>query len=204
MVSKALRISLKKYKINPIVRTLILSDFIFWSAGNFISPIFAVFVVDNITGGSLEAIGISATIFLLTKSLAEIPVGIVIDSKKGDKDDLYTLVIGGILQGIGYILFPFVTGVFGLYLLQVFLGLGSAIAGPGWYSIFTKNIDKKEEGFEWSLYDVLVSVGMAATAAIGGYLAENYGFNFVFYLVGALTILGAFAPLLVRKKILSK
>lgn len=201
MLSKALKISLKHYKVNPIIRTLILSDFMFWSAGNLISPIFAVFVVDGISGGSIEAAGFAATLFLLTKSLAEIPFGMILDKTKTEIDDLLTVVVGGIIQGVGFLLIPSITSVGQLFLLQIFLGLGSAAAGPGWYSIFTKHIDKKEEGFEWGLYDVLVSIGMAITAGIGGYLADKFGFDLVFYLVGVISIFGSLTPLLIKNKI---
>jgi MFS family permease len=189
MLSKALRVTLKKYQVNPIIRTLIFSDFLFWGANNLITPIFSVFVVDHILGASLEAAGLAATLYLLTRSLAEIPVGMLIDKQKGESDDLIFLVTGGVLQGILYISFAYLQNVSQLYIAMIILGLASAIASPSWYSVFTKYIDKKEEGFEWSLYDVLVSIGMALTAAIGGYIAQKYGFDVVFWIVGILTIL---------------
>ncbi len=199
MISKALRISLKKYKVNPIIRTLIFSDFLFWSANNLVTPIFSVFIVDHILDASLEAAGFAATLYLLTRSLAEIPVGMLIDKQKGETDDLIFLITGGVLQGIIYISFAFMENVSQLYIAMILLGIASAISAPSWYSVFTKYIDKKEEGFEWSLYDVLVSIGMALTAAIGGYIAQRYGFHLVFFVVGTLTILSGFVILPLRK-----
>ncbi|HEC64182.1 MAG TPA: MFS transporter [bacterium] len=199
MISKALRISFKKYKINPVIRTLILTDLTFWSASNLLAPIFAVFVVEELTGGSIEIVGIAATLYLFARSLTEIPVGIILDKLKGEKDDLFSIMIGNFLTGIIFFTFPFVVkSVEALYIYQVLLGAVFALSAPGWYTIFTRHIDKDEEGFEWGLYDVVISIGMASTAAIGGFLAAEYGFDIVFYLVGGFMVLSGFVPLLVK------
>src|SRR6188474_3273298 len=123
MVSKTLGVSFKKYKINPIIRTLILTDFIYWAGNNFIVPIFSIFIIEKVIGGTIEAAGLAATLYLLTRSLAEIPVGMLIDKKKGEVDDLFFLVTGSILQGIMYISFAYVQSVNQLYLAQILLGL---------------------------------------------------------------------------------
>lgn len=201
MLSKIFGASLKNYNINPIVKVKIMSDFVFWSASNLVTPILAVFIADRLEGGSLEVVGISATLYLLTKSLVEIPTGMLVDKTKSEKDDLVTLVIGTLIQSSVYFLMPLVSEVNHIYLAQIFLGLGAAIAAPGWYKMFTRHMDKEEEGFEWSLYDVVVAIGMALTAAIGGIIASRYGFDNLFIIVGALMLISAFIPLFIKNKL---
>lgn len=193
--------SLANLKVNIVIKILILSDFVIWSAANLIAPIFAIFVVDKIPGGTIEAVGIATMIFLVVKSIFEVPIGIWIDRSKSEKDDLYTALFGTALTAAVYFLYPHIQGVFHLYVLQALLGLASACAYPGWYSIFTRHIDKSKEAFEWSLYDVLLGFGMAATAALGAFMVDAYGFDVIFYIIGTAIAIGAFLLVIIRNRI---
>lgn len=193
--------ALLNLKINIVIKILILSDFVIWSASNLIAPVFAIYLTENINGGSIEVVGLAAMIYLIFKSIFEVPVGMWIDRTKSEKDDLYSALLGTILTGMVYALFPVITEVWQVYVLQAILGVSAALAFPGWYSIFTRHIDKKKEAFEWSLYDVMLGLGMAFTAAIGAFMANRFGFNTVFYIISIATILGAFCLFLIRNKI---
>jgi len=203
MNSRSIFRSIASYNINIVIKILILSDFLIFAAYQLFTPIFAIFIAEKI-GGNLEVIGISMGIYLFSKAIFEMPVGIFIDKSKSEKDDLYASILGTMLVGLVYLSYIFITSINQLYILQGFLGLGSAIAYPGWYSIFTKHIDKGKEGFEWSLYDVLLGLGMAASAALGGFIASIYSFSTLFVLVAVITFLGALLLFLIRNKIYKK
>ncbi len=195
--------SIRHYNVNIIIKILILSDFIIWSANQLLAPIFAIFVIDKISG-SIEVVGIASAIYLISKSIFEIPVGTYIDKAKNEKYDLYTALIGTILVAVVYFMYMYITSVWHIYVLQALMGLGAALSFPGWYSIFTKHIDKGKEAYEWSLYDVLLGIGMAATAALGGFIAERFGFQVLFALIGSFTLLGALLLLMIRKNVSKK
>jgi len=200
MYSRSILRSIRHYKINLIIKVLIVSDFLIWSSYQLFSPIFAIFITDKIEG-DIEVVGIASAIYLIVKSIFEIPVGVYIDKTKSEVDDLFVSILGTSLTAVAYFSYVFIDSVTQLYILQALLGLGAAIAFPGWYSIFTRHIDKGKEAFEWSLYDVFLGVGMAAAAAIGGFLAENYGFDVLFMVVGILTVSGAFFLFMVKDKV---
>ncbi len=183
--------TIQSFRINFVVKVLMISDLIVCAAGNLVGPIFAVFVADVVPGGSIEAVGIAAMIYLVTNSVLEIPVAIYVDRTKTQKDDYYTLVIGTLIGAIPFMLYPFVNAVWQIYVLQAVSGAAAALAYPGWSSLFTFYIDKKRAAFEWSLYDVLIGVGMAGAAVLGAFLAERFGFPLVFSIIGVLTALGA-------------
>ena len=44
---------------------------------------------------------------------------------------------------------------------------------------------------EWSLDSIAIGIGAAASAAMGGLLAEKFGFQFVFLLGGMFAVFGA-------------
>ncbi|MBU1131825.1 MFS transporter [Patescibacteria group bacterium] len=189
------------FKINIVIKILIVSDFLVWSSYNLLAPVFAIFITDKIQDAGIETVGIAAALYFFSKSVAEIPVGIYIDKKKGEKDDLYTAIIGTIFCAVGYFLYIFVSQIWQLYALQIFIGITNALAFPGWYSIFTRHVDENKSGFEWSLYDVLMGLGIAGSAALGGFLAEKFGFNLLFELVAIFTFIGAILLFLIRKKV---
>ena len=198
MYYKSIFRSIRNYKINRIIKILILSDFLVWSSNQLLAPIFAIFITDKIHG-SLGVVGIASAIYLIVKSVFEIPVGTFVDKSKSERDDLIVAIAGTLLTAAVYFLYIFITDVWQIYLLQGVMGLGSALAFPGWYSIFTKHVDENKVGFEWSLYDVVLGIGMAGTAALGGFMATTYGFDTVFFIIGVLTGIGAFSLLLIKK-----
>ena len=200
MYSRNIVRAIKNYKINFVIKMLILSDFLVWSSFQLLAPIFAIFITDKIQGG-IEVVGIAAGIYWLTKSLFEIPVGIFIDRTKAESDDLYLAFGGTVVTSLVYLSYVFIDSVSQLYILQAVLGIGAAVAFPGWYSIFTKHVDKGKEAFEWSLYDVVLGVGMAGAAALGGFIAHAFGFNALFLIISIFTLLGAFILLTLKSKI---
>ena len=193
--------SVKNYKINLVIKILIISDFMIWSSYQLLAPIFAIFITDRIAHGTIEAVGIAAAAYFLTKSLCEIPIGLYIDKHPGEKDDLYLSMIGTIMMALTFFTYIFINQVWQLYLLQVLLGLAAAIAFPGWYSIFTRHIDKDKAALEWSVYDVLIGIGMALAAALGGFIADHLGFDWLFIIVSLLTFIGALLLLTIKKHI---
>lgn len=204
MYYKGIFQSLKNIKVNIVIKILIMSDFLIWSSYNLLAPVFALFITDNIQGATIEVVGISSGLYFICKSIFEVPVGVFIDKTKGEKDDLYTAVFGTIMFALVYVMYIFIDQVWQLYVLQIFLGISAALAFPGWYSIFTRHVDKDREGFEWSMYDVMLGVGIAAASALGAFIADFFGFEYLFLMVGAITILGALFLLLLKNRIYTK
>lgn len=183
---------------------LILSDFLIWSSYNLLAPVFAIFVTGKIANASIEVVGIAASLYAVFKVLVEIPVGIFIDRTKSEKDDLYAAVIGTLAMAAVYFAYVFVDSVWELYILQAILGVAAAFAYPGWLSIFSRHVDAERRAFEWSLYDVTIGVGIALASAIGAFVAEFFGFNVLFIIVGIFSLCGTASLLFIKNKIYLK
>jgi predicted MFS family arabinose efflux permease len=69
-------------------------------------------------------------------------------------------------------------------------------------SLFTRYIDRGRESSEWGVAAVATSMGQALAAALGGMLAERYGFSAVFLAVGALVLMSSFTLIAVYKEVL--
>lgn len=104
--------------INKAIRTLIFSDFLLQSAWGLIGPIFAIFITQQIAGGSIAVVGFIVATYWLTKSIAQPFIGRFFDIQKGEEDDfkflLWGLVISSLIP-LGYI---FSTHMWHLLLLE--------------------------------------------------------------------------------------
>ena len=194
--------SLQKDRVNSIIKILIFSDFLILSAVGFINPIFALFVANKVHGASLEVVGYSATILLIVKSLAQLPIAKYVDKTPGERDDFNFIFWGSLLASISSFLYLCVSEVWQLYLLQGLYGLANAMAFPSWFALFSRHVDKRKEGFEWGIYSSIVGIGIALTGAAGGIMAQRMGFDAVFITVGVISLMGTLLILLLRKSII--
>ena len=79
-----------------------------------------------------------------------------------------------------------------VYAIESLLGVSMAFSVPAWYGIFTRHIDKDKTSFEWSLESVFsVGLATAGASALGGYVADKFGFNALFIGSSILAFLGA-------------
>ena len=188
-------------KLNRVIKYLILSDLIFWSGWGLLSPIFAVFITQKIEGGNLAIIGVASSIYWILKSLLRIPIGILLDSRKGEEDDFWFLFFGLILSSLvpfGYLMAKYPSHI---YLLQILQAFGMAMALSGWTAIFSRHLDKGKEATEWGIDATSVGLGIGISGALGGLIANSFGFKIIFLLVGVLGFSAAILLLFILKKI---
>jgi MFS family permease len=182
------------------LKLLIISDIFIWSGMGLISPILAIFINDNLVGGSIGAAGIASAIYLITHALLQI----LFSYKFNAKDRRWMLWFGTFLivsAPFGYI---YSTHVYHIYLVQFIYGIGAAFAYPSWYSLFGAHQKKGQRGFQWSIYNSSVAIGSAITAAIGAGVAEAFGFRVTFILTGVCASIGLFILFRLDKKCLKK
>ena len=191
-----------KFNVNKVIKTLILFDLATLSGWGLLSPIFAIFITKQITGGTLVVVGLAIAIYWLTKSLVQWPIARYLDKTPSENDDLYSLIMGSCLVVVvpfGYI---FATLPLHIYLLEVIVAIGDAMIVPAWYAIFTRHVNKFQIGSEWTLNSVSIGIGTAVAAALGGWLANSFGFPVVFILVGILSAVGVLILLGLTKHII--
>ncbi|MDD5253956.1 MAG: MFS transporter [Candidatus Nanoarchaeia archaeon] len=174
--------------MNRTIRLLVISDVLLLTGLGLISPILAIFIKENLIGGTIAAAGLAGTIYLITKSLVQLPF-----SKYVDRHDhrVKFLIIGTFIISLVPFLYIFSTHIFHIYLAQFIYGIGAGLVYPCWLSLFSTHLDKKKEGFEWSMYSTSVGIGVAIAAAVGGTIAQFVGFKVTFILTGIAALIGA-------------
>ena len=192
------------FRSNPIIRALTVSDIFLISSFGLITPIFAVFLTQNIRGGNLQVAGFASTIYLLTKSLGQIPIARIADKIKGERDDFWMMVIGSFATSLIPILYLIATRPLDIYLIQFFYGLSQAFIFPSWMAIFTRHIDREKESTQWGFYCTLTDLFSALAAGTGGLIAYRLGFKPLFILVSILSFIGSAWLLLVKNQLRKK
>ncbi len=193
--------AIKKFlSMNRTLGLLIISDIFVLTGFGLIAPILAIFINDNLVGGSIFSAGLASTIFLMTHALLQI----YFSYKFNPKDRLWMLKLGtGIIAIVpfGYI---FSTSVYHIYAVEFFYGIGAAFAYPAWSSLFTSHLEKGKRGFQYSIYSSSVGIGTAITAGVGAWIAEKTSFHIVFILTGIIAVAGLLFLFRIEKKALRK
>ena len=194
--------------INKVIKVMIASDVALLTGFGFIVPIFAIFISQKITVGDTNeaalVAGFSMGIYWAVKSILQIPFGKYLDKVKGEKDDLWFVVIGNILTALAVFGYIFSYFPWHIYLCQGIYSLGMAMNIPGWCAIFTRHIDKGREAFEWSTRSTFIGIGAAISGALGGVIASKFGFNVLFIGVGIFALTSALLPFLVYRELVPK
>lgn len=183
------------FEVNPIVKAFIISETFLWSSWNSVTPIFAIFAATKIPGGSVEIAAFAFSAHLIVRVIFELVSGKILlganDSKK------FTMTIAGILLlSLSYLGFSQSNSVLPLFIFYGVSGMGLGIASPAKNSLFSMHLDKNKEATEWGIYDATVFMGMALSAALGGFIASAYGFSILFIIAMIINLLGIIPYLL--------
>ena len=179
--------------VNRAVQILLLYLFFAVAAESLFAPLLAVFVTGFIEGATLRTVGFALAIYAIAKSIVQVPLARFLDTHKGEKDDFYALVAGGFISAIYPFFYLIVSAPKHLYALEALAGVGAALLMAAYYSLFARHVDKGAEGFEWSLFSVGgLTVSSAIGGAVGGVLADIFGFNLLFILSGTINFIVLF------------
>ncbi|MBX9765024.1 MFS transporter, partial [Patescibacteria group bacterium] len=144
--------------LNPVIRWLIIGDVLYYAGVGLLGPILALFIVDFIEGGSIEVAGIAVAIYLVTKSVFQIPAAVIIDKVCGDKDDFWFMFFSLLIASLAPLAYLFVSTPLELYVVQFILGVALAFNFPSFLALFTKYISPSKEATSWSMYYTLVDL----------------------------------------------
>ena len=168
-----------------------LSDIFISTGFGLIDPILAIYIKDGLSGGTVFSAGVASMIFLLVKSLVQLPFSKSVD----DMDDVARsrwLLLGTICIAAVPFVYIFSTSIVHIYIAQLLHGAGSGLSYSAWLGVWSTHLDKGKESYEWSLYSTLAGIGTAISAFIGGFVAQYIGFQLTFALVGVISLAGCF------------
>lgn len=175
--------------MNPIVKAFIVSELFVWSSWNFVTPIFAVFVVNDITNGSVELAAFAFSAYMIARVIFELASGRYL-AHVSEEAKFITTIIGIILVSVSYLGLGMIHTIPWLFFFICLSGAGIGVATPAKNALFSIHLDKGKESTEWGIYDAIIFVGMATATALGGVIAKQYGFPPLFLLGSIINFLG--------------
>ncbi len=184
--------------MNRTLKLLIFSDIFVLTGLGLIAPIMAIFIKENLIGGTIVAVGIAAAITTFTRCILQLIFAYI--AKPEHRHAM--LVAGTFFIIIVPVIYLFATHINQIYLAALVQGFGVGLANPAWFSLFAANLDKKARGWEWSIYSSSVGFGTATAAFVGARLAMVFGFRPVFIVVALFALVGSLILIsLTRKEI---
>jgi MFS family permease len=186
--------------MDKTLKTLALSDLFIVGGFGLLSPIFAIFIKDNLIGGTIFFAGLATTIFLVTRSILQL----LLSYNFQPRDRLWLLRLGIAIIAIVPFIYIFSVKVWHVFLAQFIYAVGASCAYPAWYSLFNSHSDKGKKGFQWAVYNSTICLGTALTAFIGAWIAQKTNFDIVFLLTGIMAAIGFLILLLLDKSSLKK
>ncbi|MCL5073561.1 MAG: MFS transporter [Actinobacteria bacterium] len=177
------------FQVNTIVKAFIISETFLWSAWNFVTPIIAIFVANDISGGNVEVAAMAFSTYLVVRVIFELISGRYL-LKANELMKFFISIFGLLLMSAAYIGFSMTTNILSLFLFYGIMGAGLGMASPAKNSLFSTHLDKNKEPIEWGMYDAAVFMGMALSTALGGFIAKIYGFQILFVLSAIINFLG--------------
>ena len=190
--------------VSIVARVLIISDVIFLTGTGLLGPIFALFVVDFIQDGSAAVAGVAAAIYLLTKSLLQVPIASLMDRIKGERDDYWFLFLGSLASAILMLAYLIISTPLQLYIVQFLYGATMAMAFPSFMAIYTRHISRNKEGIAWGVYFTATDLSAALAATAGGILADTIGFRPLIVMASFLGLIGTLLIYFIRSHLRDK
>jgi len=195
MLNKSLK------KLNKVVILLTLSDIFAWGPFLIITAISAVYLSHRLGEDIVQFVGIGTAIYFLTRSILQMPIGLLTDKIKRDRDEILILSIGVILMGLPYVFYPQITEPWHYYVLQFIFGMGVSLNLTSWRKLFATNVDKGREGFQYAAYETAISIATALLSTLIGSIASlgDVYFDLVMISAGVVMMLGSIWIILIYK-----
>lgn len=176
------------------LKILILASALFLLAGGMFGPIYAIFVEE--IGGDILTAGSAYAVFSIACGVLLFFISRWEDHVKHQEK---LIVIGYFLSCIGFLGYLFISEPWHLFIVQIIFGIGHAINIPAYDGLYSKLLDKGKFASEWGLWETMAYIVGGVAALVGGYLANLYGFKFIFVIMFILSIIGLIVSLFLLK-----
>lgn len=168
---------------------------------NLIGPFYAIYIQK--VGISLADMGFASAVFNVTIGLLIIAIGKLSD--KLNKE--IVTVVGYYLYAFGTLGYMLISRSWHLYLLQVVFAFAAACLAAPLTALFSRYIEKKEEGMQWGLNDGVSRIGVALAVVAGTLIVTRLGFTTLFIIMFGIQMAAAAGQtwfyLMTRKKVLA-
>ncbi len=185
--------------MQKVLKILLLASGLSILAGGLFGPIYAIFVEQ--IGGDILTAGTAYASFAI---VAGVTIFLVSRWEDHVKYKEKFVVMGYALGCFGFLGYLLIQDPFDLFAVQIIFGISVAIGTPAYDGLYSKHLDKGKFVSEWGLWESMNYILIGISAAVGAFLAEFFGFRFLFFVMLVLSILGLIVSTLLFSKESSK
>lgn len=185
---------------NRTIFLLTLADMFTWGPFLIISALSGLYLSNKLGVDAVKFVGVGTSIYFFTRAAFQIPIGMITDKIKSDRDEILILAIGILLMGLPYTLYPHISIPTHYFILQFIFGLGTSLNVTNWRKLFAMNVDSGIEGLQYGSYETVLSISTALLSLLVGIIANlnSTYFDFVMMISGILMMLGSIWVLLIH------
>ena len=165
-------------------------------AAGLFGPIYAIFVEDIggdilTASGAYGAFAVSAGLLMLLCSHFEDRI----------KRTEYLIIASYGLSAVGFAGYLLIERPIHLFIVQIIFGISESIGTPAYDGMYSHNLEKGKFISQWGLWDGMSWFTTGISAIAGGFIAAEFGFPILFYVMLSLAIVSfGFSFLLLRTK----
>ncbi len=160
-----------------------------------VGPFYVVYA-SEISGG-MEKLGLAFCIFLIIQSPATYFAGIYYD-RLGKKTLLLAITY---VNAAVFVLYPFITEPYQLYVIQGLLGITNGITVTIQTTFLGDVTSKIKRGRSVGRFNATIKISGALGLLLGGYLIEIYGFKSMSYLASTALVVSSIPIYFIRDHI---
>lgn len=176
--------------MNNKLKSLLGVDLLVTSSYGLILPILPLFIMERIEGSSLMSVAIAQAIFLLSQAGFGWIYSNYLNHKQTKIRAHGGLIIGSLIVTIVPAIYLISWEVTLIYLAQILLGLGLGVLYPSWSSLAKDSSQAVHRPQIKKVHSIYLSLSMALAALLGGYVAYEYGFCILIYMMILIGICG--------------
>lgn len=169
----------------------------------FLTPIFSLFLKDQIPDSTLIGIGLAEAIYLLSLAILRPFAQLTTRSDmRGWRIQAYLLFGSGLIISTPF-LYLLSRSMLDIYVIQMLYGIGIAFSEPAWSCLMERTCSIKPAP-RWEPYNSSTTLVAAGLALIGGFIAQQNGIPTLFFYVGTLLFLSTVFVFLMYRRFCSK
>lgn len=157
------------------LRTIILGDMFYLTAFGLISPIFALFLKEQLPGANIFAVAMAEVFFLLSLGLIKPFAKLYTKNDTRGWRTQNFLWFGSCLVVAAPLLYLISRDMLDIFVVQVLYGVGIAFSEPAWSRLVDISSQKDHNPSLFEQYNTLGTLIAAAMAGVGGFVAQYQG-----------------------------
>ena len=170
-------------KINKNIQVLLYGSNIWYLGEGMLGPLFVIFA--ERIGGDIFDITWAWATYLIVSGILNIVVGKGVKTQQSKER---IMILGYALNALftfGYLL---VSSPWHLFVVQMGLGVASALANPTWSALYAQYEDKKYDTLEWGLAYGYADIITGIAIIIGGLIITHFSFTALFIIMGCIQV----------------